>query len=469
MFKICRISFLCVSLLFAACSHKGLVTESGLQDYAGQTPPEQGYVPSAKYSQIELPDNPSVQKWIDYFSGRGRKHMQRYLERSSRYIPMMKGVFRERGMPDDLAYVAMIESGFSATALSHASAVGYWQFIRGTGKRYSLRIDPHVDERRDPILSTQAAASYLDSLYTMFGDWYLSLGGYNAGENRIQRAVNAKRSKDFWYLASFKSKRVLPVETRNYIPKFIAAVKIAKDPQKYGFTDIDFHAEFDYESVIIEKPISLDLLAKTLSVEYEELRRMNPRYKTDFVPIYADRTNAVRVPRGQRDQAVAALPAVGSEAPKVYAESFEWYKVRRGDTISTIARRHGTSIAALREINDLTGRRNFIRVGQKLKVPDSPRRPASRGNDRGTSQAATKRSPSSTTASAGSNNFHVVRRGETLSEIANRYGLSLGSLKRINGLGSKTLIRAGQRLRVAGSIKQGSGSVTVRKAQSRFS
>ena len=398
---------------------------------------DKNYKPSEHYGEIALPVNSKVQKWLDYFTGRGRRHMARYLNRSSRYIPMMKGVFRERGMPEELAYIAMIESGFSATALSHASAVGYWQFIRGTGKRYNLKINSYVDERRDPIKSTQAAANYLDALYNLFNDWYLAMGAYNAGENRIQRAVMRKRSRDFWKLASYRSRRVLPPETRNYVPKFIAATLIAKNPEKYGFVNLDFAPAFSYDTVVIDKSISLVALGKQLNVPYKEMKRLNPRYKSDYVPIYKDRRNAVRVPVGMKDLAVASLSKTYTDAPTVYVDSFQWYRVRSGDTLGGIARKFGTRMSRIRELNNMGRRRTMIRVGQKLKVPDGP------------SRKYKKRSSRNVAKASGPGKYHVVRKGETLSEIAERYGVGLSKVRRWNGLGRRSMIRIGQRIRVS--------------------
>ena len=411
--------------------------KNAINEEAKSTNFDKNYKPSEHYGEIGLPINSKVQKWLNYFTGRGRRHMARYLNRSSRYIPMMKGVFRERGMPEELAYIAMIESGFSATALSHASAVGYWQFIRGTGKRYNLKINSYVDERRDPILSTQAAANYLDALYNLFNDWYLAMGAYNAGENRIQRAVMRKRSRDFWKLASYRSRRVLPPETRNYVPKFIAATLIAKDPAKYGFTNLDFAPAFSYDTVVIDKSISLVKLGKELKVPYKELKRLNPRYKSDYVPIYKDRRNAVRVPVGMKDLAVASLNNTYTSAPTVYVDSFQYYRVRRGDTLGGIARKFGTRMSRIRELNNMGRRRTMIRLGQKLKVPDGPTRRYSKKKRR------------SVAKNQGPGKYHVVRKGETLSEIAERYGVGLSKVRSWNGLGRRSMIRIGQRIRVS--------------------
>ena len=414
--------------------------------------PEEGYRPSEKYGDVSLDSNKKVDQWLSYFTGRGRKYMHIYLERSARYIPMMKATFRERGMPEDLAYIAMIESGFSATAHSHASAVGYWQFIRETGKRYNLRIDHYVDERRDPILSTQSAATYLDSLYSIFGDWHLALCGYNAGERRILNAVMKHRTRDFWKLSSIR--RGLPKETANYIPKYIAAVMIAKNPAEYGFTDIDFQPAFSFESVVIERPISLELLAKELGVSFEDLKRMNPRYKSDFVPVYSDRINAVRVPVGMSQVALAALPKVASDAPKYYVAEYEYYRVRRGDTLSHIARRHRTSIARIKDLNNLS-RKSVIRVGQKIKVPSYAGKVVSRevsGESKKKSQVAkqtTKKTVATgrrNTKSLNSKKVHVVRRGENLSTIAKKYRTSVSNIIQANNIGNQSKIFVGAKL-----------------------
>lgn len=462
IFSLRTLVWFALGLNLIACSHMPFGHKEDVAPVSEipKVIPEEGYKPSEHYGAVNLNDNAKVDQWINYFTGRGRKYMHIYLERSARYIPMMKAAFRERGMPDELTYIAMIESGFSPTAFSQASAVGYWQFIRATGKRYNLRIDKFVDERRDPILSTQAAASYLDSLFSIFGDWHLSLSAYNSGEQRVLRAMRKYHTRDFWDLARIR--KALPNETDNYVPKYIAAVRIAQDPEKYGFTDINFQPAFSYDSVVIDKPISLETLAKEMNIEYEDLKIMNPRYKSDFIPVYADRINAVRVPAGMKDLAIAAVPKCSSSAPKIYVAEFEYYKIRRGDTLSHIARRYRTSIARIRDLNDMS-RRTFIRVGQKLKVPDSagntivvadnkssedtssPRKSVvsrSHRNAKSSSINRITRLPSKV-SEPGDNTVHIVRRGENLSTIARKYRTSVSEIARVNSLGNRSKLFVG--------------------------
>lgn len=438
----------------SGCSTLGRNKEQPISEIPKNVP-EEGYRPSEQYGAVSIDQNKRVDQWLNYFTGRGRKYMHIYLERSARYVPMMKATFRERGMPDDLAYIAMIESGFSPTAFSSASAVGYWQFIRATGKRYNLRIDQFVDERRDPILSTQAAANYLDSLYSLFGDWHLSLCAYNAGEGRIQRAVRKYHTRNFWELADHR--RALPRETDNYVPKYIAAVMIAKDPAKYGFTDINFEPAFSFDTVVIDKPISLELLANELALDFAELKRMNPRYKSDYVPVYTDRINAVRVPIGKKDLAIAALPKVVTDQPRIFVAEFEYYKIRRGDTLSHIARRHRTTIARLKDLNNLSSR-SLLRVGQKIKVPDH-------AGSVVRSESTLKKSPVEATrliasskskprlkssmtkrVSSSDSKIHVVRRGENLSTIAQKYQISVHKIALANSLRNRSKIFVGAEL-----------------------
>ena len=177
--------------------------------------------------------NDSVENHLEYFKTRGREVFQRWLDRSARYIPVMKDIFREKNLPEDLVYVAMIESGFNPYAVSWAKAVGPWQFMPATGKLYGLKIDWWIDERKDPIKSTQAAAEHLKDLHNLFGSWPLALASYNAGAGKVQRAVLRTRSEDFWDL---KASRYIRKETKNYVPKYMAATIIAKNPEAYGFT-----------------------------------------------------------------------------------------------------------------------------------------------------------------------------------------------------------------------------------------
>ena len=228
------------------------------------------------------------------FTGPGRDVMKTYLERSSRYLPMMRHVIRENNLPENLVYVALIESGFSPIAYSRAGAVGYWQFMASTARHYGLKINSFVDERRDPVLSTRAAVEYFKDLYSLFGDWHLALASYNSGEYRVNRVVLRYYNRNFWYLTE---KKGLPSETRNYVPKFIAAVRIASDPEKYGFTNIKYQEPLQYDVVPISKPLSLKKWAKALNIPYKELKALNPSYKGEYIPVYV-KDMILRVPVG---------------------------------------------------------------------------------------------------------------------------------------------------------------------------
>jgi membrane-bound lytic murein transglycosylase D len=236
--------------------------------------------PPKRRKNIEVPAfdtyNDSVEMWVKYFTGRGRKHMQKYLERSGRYSKTMRNILREEGVPEDLIYIALIESGFSHSATSHASAVGYWQFIRGTGKRYGLEISGSIDERRDPILATHAAAKYFKALNAVFNDWFLAMASYNAGENRVKRAVMKHYANDFWLL---KKKRALPRETRNYVPKFLAARLIAENPSYYGFNNIDYEPALSWDEVVVDHHVNLRKFARRLGLSYKSVQKYNPRYR----------------------------------------------------------------------------------------------------------------------------------------------------------------------------------------------
>jgi membrane-bound lytic murein transglycosylase D len=400
----------------------------------------------SSYGEISLDQNQYVDVWIRYFQGRGRKYMDQYLARSTRYLPMMKNVLRENGLPEDLVYISLIESGYSPIAHSRSNAVGYWQFIRATGRRFGLTVDPFIDERRDPVLSTRAAAEYFKALYSLFGSWHLALAAYNVGENRVKRAVTKYYTRDFWQL--IKKRRALPAETKQYVPKFIAAAMIAKDPAKYGFTEIDYADPLSYDTVALQSPISLTKLANNLSVDVDEMKLLNPKFRSDFVPIARGSETVVRIPVGRGSDAQAALSLSVTTPPKVVGGDIFYYRIRRGDNLSTVARRYRTTVSKLRRLNNLSNR-SLLRVGMALKVPDHGGAAVYVTEEDAQSGPSTRSTAGAVPAvETRELSFHIVRRGDNLSTIAQKYGVSVSDLLRLNNLTSRSVIRRGQKLRL---------------------
>lgn len=418
--------------------NKAEVTSQEIQANAGRS-----Y--RSEYGEVNLKINSLVEKWIGYFQGRGRHWMELYLNRSTRYMPMMKNTLREYGLPEDLVYVAMIESGFSPVARSRAAAVGYWQFVRATGRTYGLTVNQFIDERRDPVLSTRAAAEYFKALYNLFGSWHLALAAYNSGENRIKSVVMKNFTRDFWELVRL---RKIPSETQNYVPKFIAAAMIAKDPARYGFNDIKYEPTLAYDTVEVPNPINIRKMAATLNVDVEELKLLNPKYRTDFVPVYSRSDTILRVPVGMRDKAIASLESAASDLPRVVSVEGDSYRIRKGDSLSTIAARHGTSVGTLQRINNFKSHQ-VLRVGQKILLPERDGKLTIVENRRKAPPAATQAAvavqpiPS---AAGVEPIFHVVKKGENLSTIARLYSTTVDELKRLNKLNRKSLLKVGDRL-----------------------
>ncbi len=406
---------------------------------------DEPYVSS--YGEIEMDSNNKVTKWINYFQNDGRERMALYLSRSTRYIPMMKNVLREYRLPEDLVYVAMIESGFSPRARSFANAVGYWQFIEGTGRRYGLKVDSYVDERRDPVLSTRSAAEYFKDLYGIFASWHLVLASYNAGEYRVNRSVMRYYTRDFWYLTAKKS---LPRETANYVPKFIAAVRISKDPAKYGFNNIEYQPPLEYDTVKLEFPVSLKKMAEKMGIEYEEMRKLNPRYRGEYVPVGEE--TVVRVPVGKKEEMTLLLAECKMSKPKFVYSDYYWYRVRRGDTLYRLARRNRTTISTIRRINKMRSR-SILRAGRKIKMPYYNR--------------IVKQRKKYALA-----NSHTVKRGESLNSIAGRYRVKIKKLKALNNLRAGAIIHPGQVLQLTESQQRRPAaqkkSVSIADSSQRF-
>lgn len=406
--------------------------------------------------------NQNVEKWINYFQDKGRHHMVRYLGRSSRYIPKMKEIFKNHGLPEDLVYVALIESGFNPNALSRASAVGYWQFIRGTARRYGLNMNYYVDERRDFVRSTEAAALYLKALHSLFGSWYLAIASYNVGENRIKNMVMRHSTRNFWELARYGR---LPRETIDYVPKFLAARLIGKHPEKYGFNadEIDYQQPLDFQELASPKAINLRSLASTLNVEFDVIQALNPAYYRGVIPKVGSRSVKVRVPSTvDPEMLVTALDksssAVAVKDNVVSENEFIIHRVRRGETLATIARKYGTNQAKIKDINNLWSSR--LVAGRRIKVPDVDygRIPASISPVAAVEKTATQTASSdeaedNDSASVGGEVRYRVQRGDNVHSIAKRFGVSVASLLERNNLNTRNLIRAGKTLIIPSGVK----------------
>jgi membrane-bound lytic murein transglycosylase D len=246
------------------------------------------------FSDLPLTHNYQVEQWINIFQNRYSKSFRIWLERSYRYAPMMKKIFREQGLPSDLVYLAMIESGFSAKAISSAKAVGYWQFIKPTALRFGLRKSYWLDERRDFEKSTYAASQYLRFLYKEFGDWYLAAAAYNMGEKKLIHLIQKHKTKNFW---SLSQKHDFPYETAQYIPKLIATITIAKAPSLYGFNYLKAKTPYNYEIFYLPGGTNLRTLAVYIKEPYKKIKILNPDLLSDRIPSYMENWRT-RLPKG---------------------------------------------------------------------------------------------------------------------------------------------------------------------------
>lgn len=314
-------------------------------------------------------DHPRVDYWVERFRTDKRDEFARFLRRSGRYVPMISAKLEERGMPQDLVYLAMIESGFNPKAYSRAHASGLWQFISGTAARYGLDMNRAVDERNDPVKATDAALDYLTYLHNRFGSWYLAAAGYNTGENRVARIMRqvtgSERGKEEDYYRIWSR---LPRETRDYVPLMVAAARISKSPAEYGFGDVELEAPLVCEEVIVELATPLSAVAQASGTTVEKIRELNPHFKLNRTR--NDMRSPVRLPVGGAARFAANWEAVktGSVYAQAAAEArTTQYRVRRGDNLSTIARRHGVSVSAIRRANGLRGDR--IIAGAVLRIP----------------------------------------------------------------------------------------------------
>ena len=387
--------------------------------------------------------DPAVQSHIRFFNTSIRDRFEQWLLRLSRYRPLVEDIFAEFDLPSDLVHLSLVESGFNPYAYSRAKATGPWQFMRGTGKIYGLRIDHYVDERRDPIKSTVAAARYLRDLYDLFGAWPLAMAAYNAGEGKVQRALNKAQAESFSEIS--KTKLIRP-ETKHYVPRIMAATIIARNLDHYGFNQ-DPVPPHEFEEVIVTRPLHFRAISSVTGIPYSELRLLNPELRRDATPP-GETAYHLKVPVGTSAKVLKLIervpthkfPKLPPERPQVRqtrqgnAASFSHrYRVRRGDTLEKISRQFGISIQTLKARNNLSS--SLIRTGQLLNIAKlPPEQPQVRQTRQGNAVS--------------SSHWYQVRRGDTLEKISRRFGISIQTLKARNNL-SSSLIRTGQLLNIA--------------------
>lgn len=370
--------------------------------------------------------NREVQNCIVFYQTVAREPFERFLHRAGRYLPMMKKIVASYGIPSDLAYLPFVESGFNNNAYSYAHAAGAWQFIASTGHRYGLDRNAWVDERRDFEKSTHAACCYLRDLYRMFGSWQLALAAYNGGEGRVSRQIDRQRTHDFWKLR-------LKEQTRDYVPLYIAALMIAKDPKAYGF-DVETDPPLEFDWVATNKPLDLKDVAQFLGCTQGALEDLNPELRRDVTPPNVA-PYRLRVPKGTAAQFAVVYRDLPSSTKTAWAE----HTVRRGETVASVAKRYGVTVTEVIEANNLPDDRR-LKVGQTLLVPT----PTARVGERPELSRSKKDSP----PSAGQT--YTVREGETLWELAKRFGTTSAEIRTANQMQAHDRLAIGQKLIIPG-------------------
>ncbi len=401
---------------------------------------------------IPLVVNDLVERHIQFFTQRerGRGHMERWLQRSGKYFPEIHAIMREEGVPVEIAYLAMIESGLNNSARSWASAVGMWQFIRGTGKLYGLEGDFWQDDRRDFHKATRAAARHLRDLYEEFEDWYLVLAGYNAGAGNVYRAMRRSGSRDFWEMRKY-----LPRETRNYVPSYIAVAVIGMNPSEYGFGHVVPESPLEFDEVVVEECVDLQVLAECAGTDVETLRDLNPALLHRCTP--PGERYLLKVPKGTDTELFEQKYAQIPQEKKGYLVT---HTVRRGDTMRKVARLYGVSQQSLADANNLR-RTAALKRGARLLIPV-----AKSGGRKSSTVAIAKAAQTENTAAAAASQSrserhrrsqgepdktriaYKVKSGDTIGHIAEWFNVRAADIRNWNNLPYGSMIRVGQTLHI---------------------
>lgn len=385
---------------------------------------------------IPMSDDERVEEWIEYLTSRGRRWYAKWLGRSTRYVPIFWEILDRHALPRDLVFLAMIESGFSPRAYSWAHAAGPWQFMPRTGRQYGLRVGFWVDERRDFELATEAAARYLSRLYDYYeGDWYLAWAAYNGGVVRINRAVRRLRTRDFWRLSRTWHLRR---ETRHYVPKLLAAARIAKQPDKYGFADVDYMAPLSWEVLTVTVATDLKTIAKACRLDDRtELVTLNPALRVEVTPPGVG--YPLRVPEGMAERCSEGLSGMLPSERMTY----RYYEVRRRDSLVDLAKRFSTTPEAILSFNGIS--REQLHDFEELVVP----LPLEASASVPIVEPPTRKYRPNVYGPEGARKIvYVVRPGDSLWRIARRFRVSLKKLRLWNGLWKRSRLQVGQRLRL---------------------
>lgn len=411
-----------------------------------------------------------MQFWVDYFTKKNRDRFQRFINNGEEYRPIIEKVFEQHGLPKELYFVGLIESGYYLGARSHASAVGPWQFIRGTGQRYGLKITGEIDERQDLFKSTNAAAMYFKDMHNVLSSWELALAGYNAGEYGIIRRIMKHGTRDFYELSRNKH---LPSETINYVPKVLAAMHVVKNAEKYGFViPKKKHRLFDRTELRpIKKNVPLATIAKRLNVDLQLLKKLNPELKNSRTPRHLAGTYYLRIPQSRYGYKIPEADLRAAPAPEVAvfgkpetkkelirrtaaAERTatsdikpKYHKVGRGDTLISIARKYNTTPRELAEVNDFKSWKTKVQLGQRIKLTQE--------NDQRVATRTAKPQIKVTNKPI----VYKVRRGDNLTDLAKIFDIKISKIKKANNLKRGTVM-VGQKIVLPDTRK---GIYTVKK------
>ncbi len=384
--------------------------------------------------------NKQVEYYLNLFQGKQRKNFRRWLERSGKYLPFITQELNKAGLPLELAWLALIESGFNPSAYSRSHASGLWQFIPSTGHNYGLRIDSWADERRDPEKATKAAIAYLQALYKRFGDWHLAVAAYNAGEGSIERGLKKYNAKNFWQLAQHD---YLSLETKRYVPQMIAAIMISRDPEQYGFRGIRYRRPVRHEVVRVPAGTPLKAVAASAAVSMEQLRELNNDLLQDRAP-NSKGGWLLKVPAGQG--ALVAANLSGTLHGSSFAEggTYRSHKVAKNETLSGISEKYHVSMTDLLKVNNLRSAK--LLAGQYLRIPSAAA--SSDGQQYALTASKKQAVVTEQVAAADTTTTYKLGRGETLSHVSDKYKVSVAALMKWNNISKASSIQAGQKLTI---------------------